>query len=219
MRARAISLLVCCTAATRPIAAQDGDIPDRALHRGLAMETGWTLPRGHGAGTLMLMLATPRVDYGITDRITVMGGLPLPLWLLTGSVPPLVVSAKISLLDVPLVRAAAGAFALAPVGVWPYFAVTVGTRRASASFTVSPFVAVPHDERETTREGILQGMVALQFARQAKLLIEGIRTGEGRELVGAGLRLYRRAFVMELAGLYDPDERQIGPWLTFAWAW
>jgi len=218
MRRLVLTLLACWVPATRHLAAQMA-IPDPALHRGLVMETGWTLPRGQGAGTVMLMLLTPRVDYGLSDRVTVIGGLPLPLAILTGAIPPLALSAKVSVLDRPSFHGAIGAFAVIPVGVWPYLAATVGTPGASASFTVSPFVVVPHDESETTRETFLQALIALRFARQAKLLIEGIRTGEGRGLVGAGLRLFRRTFVLELAAVYNPDQREVAPWLTCSWAW
>jgi hypothetical protein len=50
-------------------------------------------------------------------------------------------------------------------------------------------------------------------------MVEGLYLGDERFLMGAGLRLFRQAFVLEMAGMYDPAERQIGPWLTLAWAW
>jgi hypothetical protein len=89
----------------------------------------------------------------------------------------------------------------------------------SLSGTLSPLVWTPHDESRATRVTVAQGLAAIQVARRAKLMVEGLYLGDERFLMGAGLRLFRQAFVLEMAGMYDPAERQIGPWLTLAWAW
>ena len=216
------SLLACCV--PRGVVAQHAPWPDPTPDRGFLVAKGTTLPQGRGY-VAAVMPGAVDVTYGVTDRLTVMGGT-VPWTVFLG---PFIGfgSLRYGIAQRPWVGVAIGVFGAMVAerdefdgAAWPFVSTTVGSPTLSVTGLVGAGSNTSIIDGDLNGHLLLQGEAEWQVVSQVKLIAEALYLGEGYDPIGgAGLRFWARPGMVELgvAREFTGSGSSWLPWVALAY--